>query len=73
MRVCGRLAISYSLLWAARAARGPNINIRAMSTPSLRSLDLDAICPVVPFPRPPHSGLVLIDHECAAGRGMRGP
>jgi hypothetical protein len=31
-RACGCLAVSYSLLWTTRAARGPNAIILAMPT-----------------------------------------
>jgi hypothetical protein len=68
---CGRLVVSYSLLWTAQAAWGPNAIIRAMLT--LRSLGLGAIHRVAPCQRPAHSGLVPIGHECIAGRGTRGP
>jgi hypothetical protein len=46
--------------------------IWAMPTLSLPSLELGVSRRVAPCQRPVHSGLVLIGHECATGRGCVG-
>jgi hypothetical protein len=68
----GRLTVSYSLWWMVRAAWGPSVIIRAMSTLGPRSLGLDTVHRVVPCQRFAHSGLVTIGHECTVGRGCVG-
>lgn len=70
---CGYLHVSYSLLRMVQPTWGPNAIIRARSNPCVCSLGLGAVRRVVPCQQPAHLGLVLIAHECATGRGTRGP
>jgi hypothetical protein len=71
MRARSHLAVSYSLWWVTRAAWGQSAIIRAIPTPSLRSLGLGVVRRVVPYQRSTHSDLVLVGHECDVGWGVR--